>query len=63
MWSCFEDGTPIALDIYDEIRRVNRAESVYAPWQTGDLAIVDNMLCMHGRNHFTGPREILITMS
>jgi alpha-ketoglutarate-dependent taurine dioxygenase len=63
MWSCFEDGSPIPLDIYDEIRRVNRSESVYAPWESGDLMIVDNMLCMHGRNHFTGSREILITMS
>ena len=63
MWSCFEDGTHIPLDVYEEIRRVNRAESVYAPWEAGDLAVVDNMMCMHGRNHFTGPRKILITMA
>jgi alpha-ketoglutarate-dependent taurine dioxygenase len=62
MWSCFEDGTPISSEIYDEIRRVNRAESVYAPWESGDLMIVDNMLCMHGRNHYTGSRKILVTM-
>ena len=51
------------FDVYDEIRRVNRAESVYAPWEAGDLAIVDNMLCLHGRNHYTGERKILITLS
>lgn len=63
LYSCLEDGSPIPLEVYDEIRRVNREQSVYAPWQRGDLMIVDNMLMMHGRNWYTGSRRILISLS
>jgi alpha-ketoglutarate-dependent taurine dioxygenase len=63
LYSCFEDGTPIPHDVYDEIRRVNREESVYAPWERGDLAVVDNMLMLHGRNSFTGERRVLIALA
>lgn len=63
LYSCLEDGTQIPLDVYEEIRRVNKEQSVYAPWHKGDLLIVDNMLLMHGRNWYAGPRRILISLS
>ena len=32
------------------------------PWQSGDLALVDNYTAMHGRRTFTGPRKILASL-
>ena len=30
--------------------------------QEGDILMLDNMLSAHGRNPYTGPRKILVTM-
>ena len=32
------------------------------PWQTGDVALVDNYLVMHGRRPFEGERRILASL-
>jgi alpha-ketoglutarate-dependent taurine dioxygenase len=32
------------------------------PWQTGDVALVDNHVVMHGRRTFTGARKILASL-
>ena len=31
-------------------------------WEDGDLAIIDNFLCMHGRRSFTGTRKVLASL-
>ena len=32
------------------------------PWQTGDVALVDNFVAMHGRRTFTGTRKVLASL-
>jgi len=32
------------------------------PWLAGDLALVDNYLCMHGRRSFQGTRKVLASL-
>lgn len=58
----FGDGTPMdaqgvmtAADIGEEL-------SFDVPWQTGDVALVDNYVAMHGRRTFTGTRKVLASL-
>ena len=58
----FGDGTSIqhadmavAIKLADEL-------SFDIPWQTGDVALVDNFLVMHGRRPFTGTRKVLASL-
>jgi alpha-ketoglutarate-dependent taurine dioxygenase len=59
----FADGTSIARDDLYHIMDILDAHTVYFPWQKGDLLILDNVLAMHGRATFKGPRRILTAMT
>lgn len=59
----FGDGSPIAPEIADTLRRAYRDGSVAFAWQTGDLLMLDNMLVAHARAPFDGPRRVLVGMS
>ncbi|MEV4950350.1 TauD/TfdA family dioxygenase [Streptomyces sp. NPDC053755] len=56
------DGTRLTdaeVDAVNEVYdRVTRRET----WQRGDLMLVDNVLCAHGREAFKGDRKILVAM-
>jgi alpha-ketoglutarate-dependent taurine dioxygenase len=56
------DGSPldreaigIAIEIADEL-------TFDVPWQTGDVALVDNYVTMHGRRTFSGTRKVLASL-
>jgi alpha-ketoglutarate-dependent taurine dioxygenase len=58
----FGDGTAlteqearILNDAYDEV-------TMRESWQPGDLMLVDNILCAHGRESFRGNRKIVVSM-
>jgi alpha-ketoglutarate-dependent taurine dioxygenase len=59
----YGDGSPIEQAALEEIRAAYKDEYVAFPWQEGDLLMVDNMLVAHGRNPFTGPRQIIVAMA
>jgi alpha-ketoglutarate-dependent taurine dioxygenase len=59
---CFGDGSAIdsahmglAIELADEL-------TFDSPWQSGDVAVLDNFLVMHGRRPFEGKRAVLASL-
>jgi alpha-ketoglutarate-dependent taurine dioxygenase len=61
--SFYGDGTPIESSVLAEIRQTYLESSFLFPWQKGDILILDNFLVAHGREPFSGPRRILVSLS
>ena len=59
----FANGNRIPREDLYHVLDVLDANTVYFPWQKGDLLILDNVLAMHGRATFTGKRRILTAMT
>jgi alpha-ketoglutarate-dependent taurine dioxygenase len=59
----YGDGGEIDAATIDHLFDVLEAQTVSFPWQRGDVLWLDNLLCMHGRNPFRGPRRVLAAMS
>lgn len=58
----FGDGGPVGRDVVDTVNAVYAATSRSTPWRAGDLLVVDNVAAAHGRESFTGPRELLVAL-
>jgi len=59
----YGDGGEIDVADLETIRAVNRSQEVVFPWQAGDVMVIDNVLAMHGRKPFRGPRRVLVAMA
>lgn len=59
----FGDGSPIPLHMLDEIRHCYQQHKLKFAWQSGDLLILDNILYAHGREPFSGSRQVVVAMS
>jgi alpha-ketoglutarate-dependent taurine dioxygenase len=59
----YGDGAPIEDDVMSAIRCVYDAHAVRFPWRRGDVLLLDNVLAVHGRDRFSGPRSILVAMA
>jgi hypothetical protein len=57
------DGTEIGADVINTVNDVVAAHTVQFDWRQGDVLIVDNMLCGHGRQPYEGQRRILLKMA
>ncbi|MEV7831284.1 TauD/TfdA family dioxygenase [Streptomyces subrutilus] len=56
------DGTRLTDAEVDAINDVYDRVTVRETWQQGDLMLVDNILCAHGRESYKGDRKILVAM-
>lgn len=59
----FNDDTKIPRDDIYHIMDVLDKQTVYFPWQKGDVLVLDNVLAMHGRATFKGKRRVLTAMT
>ena len=59
----FGDGGPIEAADLDAICEAYEQEKVVFPWRDGDVLLLDNMLSAHGRNPFTGTRQVVVGMA
>jgi alpha-ketoglutarate-dependent taurine dioxygenase len=58
----FGNGDPIDAGIVQTINAAYEAHTVRAPWEAGDLLLVDNIHTAHGREAFEGQREIVVAL-
>ncbi|WP_322063123.1 non-ribosomal peptide synthetase [Paraburkholderia sp. J63] len=58
----YGDGTEIEEAVLAEIARAYEACAIRFDWQTGDVAMLDNMLAAHARDPYQEPRKIVVAM-
>ncbi len=61
--ACYGDGGEIEPAVIEHLFDVLEGQTVTFHWQPGDVLWIDNLLCMHGRNPFAGPRRVLAAMT
>lgn len=59
----YGDGTPIEPEVLKQLRQAYLQELVVFPWQRGDILMVDNLLAVHARRPYVGPRKIVVGMA
>ncbi|WP_432741957.1 TauD/TfdA family dioxygenase [Streptomyces sp. JH002] len=59
----YGDGTPISDADIEEINDAFGRSCVAAPWERGEVMVLDNVLASHGRLPYRGERKTLVTMT
>jgi alpha-ketoglutarate-dependent taurine dioxygenase len=59
----YGDGGRIEPATLAAIREAYAREAVCTRWRRGDVLLVDNLLVAHGRQPFTGDRQVVVSMS
>jgi alpha-ketoglutarate-dependent taurine dioxygenase len=59
----YGDGSPIETATLEHLREVYQQAMVQFSWQAGDILWLDNILTVHARCPFTGPRRVLVAMA
>jgi len=59
----YGDGSPIEKQTLDHIRTAYGDASFLFDWQAGDLLLLDNMRMAHGREPYSGQRQIVAAMA
>ncbi len=61
--ACYGDGSEIERPALDHVHDVLERQTISWSWEPGDVLVVDNLTCMHGRSPYTGARRILVSMT
>jgi alpha-ketoglutarate-dependent taurine dioxygenase len=59
----YGDGSPIEAETLQQIREIYARNMLTFEWQRNDLLLVDNMLFSHGREPYSGNRQVLVGMA
>jgi len=59
----YGDGSRIPRRALDAVGRAIARETVSILLEPTDLLLIDNLVCMHGRARFRGPRKVLVAMA
>ena len=59
----FGDGQPLDRDEVMQVAGLADELTFDLEWRTGDVALVDNILAMHGRRSFRGTRKVLASLA
>jgi alpha-ketoglutarate-dependent taurine dioxygenase len=59
----YGDGSPITPAVMDQLREAYRKNTIAFDWKKDDVLMLDNMLMAHGRESFTGPRQVVVAMA
>lgn len=59
----YGDGGAIETSVLDTLRRCYLDATLTVPWRAGDVLMLDNVLVAHGREPYSGAREIRVAMS
>jgi hypothetical protein len=59
----FGDGSPLDRDAVITAAELAEEVTFDVPWQAGDVALVDNLVAMHGRRTFRGTRKVLASLA
>jgi alpha-ketoglutarate-dependent taurine dioxygenase len=58
----YGDGSSIEPEVLDELRAAYTKPLYRFDWRRGDVLLLDNMLAVHARDPFSGPRRVLVSM-
>jgi hypothetical protein len=59
----YGDGSPIPRGHMTALYATLRGSTVKFPWSYGDVLLIDNLLTAHGRNCYTGVRNVQVVLA
>lgn len=60
--ACYGGGDEVDATDIDALFPIYDALTIAFPWQDGDVMILDNLFTAHGRNPFTGSRNVQVVL-